>query len=158
MFRPWVWEHSCCGCSCCGFRDAQAMGVGMLRPWMPGCSRHGCQACSGHGSRDTHADPHLPFATTCVRLPQLRRPQHGGTHCQPLGAAHRNRTHGLSMHHTSTAVRVPGTSLSSLPVPLGLFLLFPLNVLFQVRFPFPVQFSCIPQLHDHQHLLSAPSP
>lgn len=52
---------------------------------------------------------------TCLRLLQLRRARHGGTCCQPSGAAHGNRMHGLAVHHLNAAARVPGTSLSSLP-------------------------------------------
>lgn len=67
-------------------------------------------------------------AWTCVRLLQPRHPQHGGNHCQPSGAAHRNRMHRLSVHHSNAAVRVSGTSLPLSLVPVWLFLSCPLHV------------------------------
>lgn len=133
----WVCSgHECQGCLGREFRDVQAMGVGTLMLWIQGCSGHGCGDAQALDAG--MLTPWVPgmlrpwkqeysccssssLCHHCVRLPQLCHAQHGGTRCRPLGAAHRNRTHGLCMHHTNAAVRVPGTSLSSLPVPLCFF-------------------------------------
>lgn len=126
-----------------GYRDAHAVGAGMLALVL---------TSPGHCCRS---------ARTCVRLPQPCRAQHGGTRGQPSGAAHRNRTHGLSVHHPNAAVRVPGTSLPLSLVPVWLFLSCPLDVprVSPGEIPFycaaAVQPPCTPKLRDRQHLLSA---